>query len=149
MVRLLLMSKPIEHQFLKKVGQLDLTQRNIIVDVLRLPKYDSVTVALCNDGSSQVTDKTLSEGLQQLYRLVGINVGQVIIRHFSFMANNIEEQHALLEDADIFWFGGVWRSTVPDRLKNVLNTNENNLAAHLREKIQYNHMPLLLRSTPK
>ena len=149
MVQLLLMSKPIEQQFLKKVRQLNLAQRNIIVDVLRLPKYDSVTVALCNDGGSQVTDKTLSEGIEQLYRHMGINVGQVSIRHFSFMADNIEEQHALLEDADIFWFGGIWESTVPDRLKNVLNTNQNKLAAHLREKIQYNHMPLQFRSTPK
>ena len=149
MVQLLLMPKPIEQQFLKRVGQLNIHQRNTIVEVLRLPKYDSVTVALCNDGGSLATDKTLSEGLQKLYRRVGINVGEVIIRHFSFMANNIEEQHALLDDADIFWFGGIWGSTVPDRLKNVLNTNQNNLAAHLREKIQYKHMPLLLRSTPK
>lgn len=55
MVRMLCMPKSIEKQFVKKVSQLTSAQQLVIYDILSLPNYDSVQVALCNDGGAAVT----------------------------------------------------------------------------------------------
>ena len=143
MVRLLCMPKHIEQQFLKKVRQLDVIDRQIIAAVLELPQYDSVRVALCTDGGSALDTTSVANGLKNLYATLGIGA-HVSAQPFSFLSNDIAAQRAILHAADIFWFAGV--HFVPARLRQVLarrpdETDVNDLAAQVRRRVQYDHMP--------
>ena len=100
-------------------------------------------VALCTDGGSYVTASSVASELKQLYATLGIRA-EVHVSLFSFMSDNIAQEEATLNAADIFWFAGVHR--VPQRLREVLTRNDdeigvNDLAAKVRSRVQYDHMP--------
>lgn len=136
------MPKSIEDQFIKKVWVLSLSDKETIAEVLRLPNYDPVVVALCTDGGSNVTAESISKGLRDLYAVFGIPAN-VIVRTFSFLTNNTAAQRLTLMAADIFWFAGVHQTL---RLKDVLRrssdeTRADDLAALVRRRVQHDHMP--------
>ena len=143
MVRMMLMPKSIEPQFLKRVHAMSPNDKQILADVLRLPNHDLVQVALCNDGGSRVTPTSVSDGLRELYKILGIRA-EVNVQLFSFVSHNIAQEHETLRAAHIFWFAGV--HTIPERLRQALSrsndeTDVNDLAAHVRRKVQYDNMP--------
>ena len=143
MVRLLCMPKSIENQFLKKGVCLSPIDQRTIADVLRLPHYHSVKVAVCTDGGSQVSLISVAYRLKELYGVLGCRA-EVSVQPFSFLSNNIAQQHAILQNADIFWFAGVHH--VPPRLREVLSRSNdetvvNDLAAQVRNRVQVDHMP--------
>ena len=95
------------------------------------------------NGGSNVTDGTVKNGLQDIYAALGIRA-QVNVHTFSFLSNDIAQQMETLQRADIFWFAGV--HAVPERLKQALSrsndeTGVNDLAAQVRRRVQYEHMP--------
>ena len=95
------------------------------------------------NGGSNVTDGTVTNGLQDTYAALGIRA-QVNVHTFSFLSNDIAQQMETLQRADIFWFAGV--HAVPERLKQALSrsndeTGVNDLAAQVRRRVQYEHMP--------
>jgi hypothetical protein len=143
MVRMLCMPKSIEQQYLKKVSQQTTANKQTIADVLRLPNYDSVQVALCTDGGSAITPLSVAHGLRDLYAVLGIRA-EVNVQPFSFLSGNILQQQITLHNADIFWFAGVHH--VPPRLREALSltddeTGVNDLAAQVRSRVQYDQMP--------
>ena len=145
MVRLLFMPKSPERQFTKKVYQLNLADKRILADVLEVPQYHNVQVALCVDGNTQLTSLSVATGLQEIYAALGRRAN-VSVRIFSFLDHDTNSQKAILDNADLFFFGGVHE--VSDRLKLALSatTNENDpndLRAHLRRRVHYDNMPYI------
>ena len=157
MVRLLLLAKSIEQQFLRRANQLDDQQAAVVADVLKLDGMHggasprALIIALCTDGGSFVGDSSVAQGLEQLYSLLkrrGFMEVDVVaeVRHFSFLSSDIATQAAVLRSADIFWFAGV--HAVPSRYREVLCPNRDecdagNLAALLRRRVQYDGMPYI------
>ena len=103
-------------------------------------------VALCVDGNTQLTSRSVATGLQEIYAALG-RQANVSVRIFSFLHHNTNWQKAILDNADLFFFAGV-HTPVSDRLILALSatTNENNpndLRAHLRRRVHYGNMPYI------
>ena len=142
MVRILCTPKSLEQQFAKRIRQQTSHQQLLMRDVLSVPNYDSVQVALCTDGGSAVTASSVACGLRDLYAALGIRA-EINVKVFSFLSNNIGQQRQTLQNADIFYFAGV--HNVCPRLKEALSltndeTGVNDLSAQVRCRVQYDHM---------
>ena len=137
------MPKTPEAQFFKKLAVVGPKHRQTIANVIRLPNYDSVQVTLCVDGGTDIAPLTVAVVLKNLYAVLGIRA-EVTVHLFSFLSDNIAEQHATLQAADIFWIAGAHH--VPARLREALTrrnveTRVNDLAAQVRRRNHFGHMP--------
>ena len=118
--------------------------RQTFVRCLDVPDVAHVKVALCVDGGTSITPPAVEKAVQGLYAELGIDAG-VHVLTFSFLSDpgDIANQRRILDGADIFWFAGV--HYVAPRLKELLRpsrdeTNANDLAAHVRRRVQYENM---------
>ena len=117
--------------------------------------YNNVKVAVCLDGQETMTInqalETVRVALTLIFRVLGI---EAIVKpqQFSFLSNDSHSQKECLQNADVFWFGGVYRRSKQfnDTIKPESTHNRvtwpcdttifHNLAAEVRNQVQLDRL---------